>query len=155
MTNIQLSPHFSLDELCKSQQAERSGINNTVEDTGILKNLEMLCLHVLEPIRLHYGIPFTPSSGYRSVDLNHAIGGAVTSQHSKGEAADIEIPGVTNFDLATWISQNIQFDQLILEFYKPGQPGSGWVHVSFSQKLLRHSILTTSDGRVYQQGLIK
>jgi len=72
--------------------------------------------------------PVIISSGYRSKELNAAIGGSVTSQHSIGEAADFEVPGLDNKKLADWIKDNLKFDQLILEFYKDGDPNSGWVH---------------------------
>ena len=81
-------------------------------------------------MREHFGKPVAISSGYRSPELCEAIGSSAKSQHAKGEAADFEIPGVDNMQLAMWISKNTKFDQLILEYYEPGDPNSGWVHCS-------------------------
>ena len=127
---MQLSDHFSLRELTKSQTAERQGIANEPDDEAV-ENLIMLCDVILEPVRNHYGTPFTPSSGYRCLELNRAIGSSDTSQHTTGEAVDFEVPGVPNKDLALWVKDNCTFDQLILEFYKDDDPTSGWVHCSY------------------------
>ena len=127
---MQLSTHFSLEELTKSQTGGRLGINN--EPTALhMKALKALCDKVLEPVRAHYGRPVVINSGYRGKTLNEAVGGAASSQHCNGEAADIEVPGVANADLAKWIEANLTYDQLILECYKRGVPDSGWVHVSY------------------------
>jgi len=85
---------------------------------------------VLEPVREHYGIPFIPSSGYRCLELNRAIGSSDRSQHTTGEAVDFEVPGISNKEVALWVKENCQFDQLILEFFKEADPSSGWVHCS-------------------------
>src|SRR5690606_32172476 len=97
-----------------------------------------------------------PSSGYRSHALNVAIGGSKSSQHCRGEAADFEVPGVPNRTLARWIEKRLEFDQLILEFYRAEVPGSGWVHCSYvaPPRICRREVLTTSDGRSYQRGLL-
>ena len=126
---MRLSKNFTLAEFTKSQTAERKGIDNTPSDNHI-ESMELLCNEVLEPIRYHFDKPIMINSGYRSVDLCEAIGSKATSQHAKGEAADIEIPGVDNLDIAIFIMDNLDFDQLILECYT-GEPSSGWVHVSF------------------------
>jgi hypothetical protein len=90
--------------------------------------------------------------------LNVAVGGSSRSQHCKGEAVDIECPGTPNADIAEWIVSNLDFDQIILEFYTPGIPDSGWVHVSYvSEDDNRKSILTAlkENGKtVYKEGLI-
>jgi hypothetical protein len=125
-----LSPHFTLREFVKSQTALRRGIGNNPDDTEI-KNLIALCENVLEPVREHFKKPVRINSGFRSPDLNSAIGGSKTSQHMTGEAADFEISGVDNLEIAKWIRDQLDFDQLILEFYEPGIPSSGWVHVSY------------------------
>jgi zinc D-Ala-D-Ala carboxypeptidase len=127
---MKLSEHFSLSELTKSGTAARKGIDNTPGETEI-KNLVLLCDTVLEPIREHFEIPFVPSSGFRCLELNRAIGSADTSQHVMGKAVDFEIPGIDNQHVAWWIQANCIFDQLILEFYKEDEPSSGWVHCSF------------------------
>jgi hypothetical protein len=73
------------------------------------------------------------------------VGGSSRSQHCKGEAADIEVPGTPNAELAEWIRDNLEFDQLILEFYTSGVPDSGWVHVSYkTDGTNRKSILTAT-----------
>ena len=104
-------------------------------------------------MRRKFAMPFAPNSGYRSVELNKAIGGSVTSQHTLGEAVDIELPGVSNYDLAVWIAANLYFDQLILEDYTPGKPNSGWVHVSLKAFDNRTNVLTYTKGR-YITGLM-
>ena len=125
-----LSTHFSLKELTRSQTAERKGIKNQPNDREI-ENLKLGCENILEPVREHYGIPFTPSSGFRSFELNKAIGSSSKSQHITGKAVDFEIPGVPNMEVALWIKEHLDYDQLLLEFYKEKIPDSGWVHCSY------------------------
>ena len=124
---MKLSNNFSLAEMTKSQTATRKGIDNK-PSTEHIENLIHLAETVLQPVREHFGKSVVISSGYRSPELCEAIGSSSKSQHAKGEAADFEIQGVDNMQLATWISKNTIFDQLILEFYEPGDPNSGWVH---------------------------
>lgn len=127
---MRLSRNFQLSEFLVSQTAARRGIDNT-PSSEIIARLEALCRHVLQPLRDHYLRPVTISSGYRSPALNRAIGGASSSQHCRGEAADFEIPGISNVEVARWMQASLNYDQLILEFYTPGDPNSGWVHVSW------------------------
>lgn len=149
-----LSEHFHLSEFTSSQEAVRKGIQNNPSEEEI-RNLENLCINVLELVRAEFG-PVRISSGYRCVRLNTAIGGAKSSQHLYGLAADIEIPGVDNCDLAAWIANTLQFDQLILEFHiHEDGPNSGWVHVSYSDNN-RGEVLTANKVRgrtVYTPGL--
>ena len=108
-------------------------------------------------IRDHFGVTVI-NSGKRGPSLNEAVGGSSKSQHCKGEAVDIECPGTSNYAVANWIEQNLDFDQLILEFYTPGIPDSGWVHVSYKSEGNRKSILTAmkENGKtVYKPGLIE
>jgi len=128
---MKLSANFELAELTKSQVAERKSIPNNPSPDQI-DNLKSLCINVLQPIRSEFDKPVIISSGFRSAELCIAIGSKPTSQHAEGKAADLEIPGVDNMELAMWIKNNLNFDQLILEFYKDGQPNSGWVHVSWN-----------------------
>jgi len=128
---MKLTENFSLQEMIKSQTAERKGINNKPDDPAVITNLQTLCEKVLQPVRDHYGRPVVINSGYRGPKLNKAIGSSSKSQHTKGQAADIEIPGVSNKELAEYIRDNLEFDQLILEFYNGVDPSSGWVHVSY------------------------
>jgi len=127
---MKLSPHCALSEFVSSQTAARRGIDNT-PPADVIARLQLLCQHVLEPVRQRFGKPVVISSGYRSPALNRAVGGSATSQHVKGEAADFEIPGLSNVEVARWMERKLNYDQLILEFYTPGQPNSGWVHVSW------------------------
>ena len=116
--------------MCKSQIAIRKGFTNNPSETQT-ENLRILCERVLQPVRDHFGKPVTVNSGYRCPKLNKAIGSSSKSQHTKGLAADIEIPGVSNKELAEYIESKLPFDQLILEFYNGVDPSSGWVHVSY------------------------
>jgi len=127
---MKLSANFNLSELTKSQTAERRGIPNN-PSPGQIDNLKELCMNVLQPIRSNFDKPVIVSSGYRSAEVCVAIGSSITSQHTEGKAADIEVPGIDNKELAEWIRHNLEYDQLILEFYKDGEPDSGWVHVSY------------------------
>jgi len=147
---MKLSANFQLSELVKSQIAERKGISNNPSPTQI-DNLKALCVNVLQPIRSHFDAPVLISSGYRSGELCIAIGSKPTSQHAEGKAADIEVYGVDNKELAEWIRDNLEFDQLILEFYRDGEPDSGWVHLSWSSGENRNQVLRAArdeDGRV-------
>jgi len=130
---MNLTKNFSLKELTASQTAERKGINNT-PSTEHQENLKSLCTHVLQPIRDHFSRVVSVSSGYRSPELCTAIGSKTTSQHAKGEAADFEIYGLSNKELADWINENLEYDQLILEYWKEEDPNSGWVHCSYKSE---------------------
>lgn len=149
---MKLSEHFSLSEMTKSQAAERKNIDNT-PDTEQLESLKALCTNVLEYIRIHYNKSITINSGFRSKKLNTLIGGSKNSQHTKGQAADIEISGVDNLDLAVWIANNLNFDQLICEFYTPGIPDSGWVHVSWNNTGSQRKQVLTVDKNGTKSGL--
>lgn len=152
-----LSDHFTLEELTKSSTASRLSIKNRPNMEASF-NLRALCEDVLEPIRVHYNIPFSPSSGYRSKELNKAIGGSSDSQHCEGKAVDFEIPGVDNLDVAVYIiSSGIPFDQLILEYYKHDVPNSGWVHISlhypFAGEPSNRKEVLTFDGNSYSKDI--
>lgn len=148
---MRLSANFTLRELTRSTTASRQGIDNNPSDFEIHK-LTDLCVAVLQPVRDHFGV-VTVNSGYRSPLLNVAIGGSTSSQHMKGEAADIEV-GADNLVLAHWIADNLDYDQLISECYVPGEPASGWVHVSFrSDGKNRKENLTFNRGEGYSPGL--
>ena len=148
---MKLSEHFSLSEFPNSQTAARRRIDNT-PPPAVIRALTDWCQHIGEPVRRQFG-PVKISSGYRSPALNRAVGGSKTSQHVLGQAADIECPGVPNGELARWISRNTDFDQLILEFYTPGQPSSGWVHVSWRPIDRRRQTLTAA--RVRTLGVLR
>ena len=162
---MNLSPNFTLAELTKSATADRLEIDNSLiegheQDTRIIVNLSHLAERILQPIRENYSIPFSPSSGYRCPELEEVLCAPAIKrylaersdrtlgmylekkQHPKGQAADFEIPGVRNLLLARWIERHLDFDQLILEFYKPTDPTAGWVHVSYDRLGNRKEVLT-------------
>ena len=136
---MNLTRNFTLSELTKSDTAIRKGIDNNPNADQIEK-LKALCENILQPIRDHFGrVKFT--SGFRSPELCLAITSSINSQHAKAEAADFECPGVDNAELADWIHKNLPYDQLILEFYTPGEPNSGWIHCSWIEGTPRASYL--------------
>jgi len=121
---MKLSEHFDLSEFTVSQEAVRKGIDNVATDS-IIECLRDLCTHILEPIRDLAGKPLSITSGYRSPGLNAAIGGSITSQHCKGEAADFHAQGYTTEELFQLVkSSNIPYDQLLQEY-------GSWIHVSY------------------------
>jgi len=133
---MKLTANITLDELTKSQVSERKGINNNPNPQQI-ENIKALAVNVLQPIRSHFDKPLIISSGFRCAELCIAIGSSVNSQHVADDgaaAADFEIPGVDNLDLAIWIKSNLDIDQGILEFYREGEPTSGWIHCSYAKE---------------------
>ena len=153
---MKLTANFTLSEMSKSETALRYSMANEPSETEI-GNLRLLCEEVLQPVRDFYGMGVKVNSGYRHPLVNAKVGGSATSDHCKGYAADIEIPGIANADLAEWIKNNSKFRQLILEFYTPGVPDSGWVHVSYVPEDLKMQVLTASkqNGKtVYLPGLV-
>jgi len=145
---MKLTENFTLKELTKSDTAIRKGISNE-PNTDEIEKLKLLCETILQPVRDKFG-PVNVTSGYRSPELCQAIGSSVNSQHTKAEAVDFEVEGVDNADVAYWIKDNIpNWDQMILEFYTPGQPNSGWIHCSITSKLERKQFLSAykEDGK--------
>ena len=152
---MNLTNNFTLQELVKSETALRRGLDNT-PTVEVVERLKLLAEQVLQPVRNHYGKGVKVNSGYRAPEVNAAVGGSANSDHLTGCAADIEIPGVTNYKLAQWIEANLPYTQLILEFYTQGIPDSGWVHVSYDPKNLKKQSLTAvkREGKtVYLPGL--
>jgi hypothetical protein len=141
---MRLSPHFTFLESYKSQTAERNDIDNT-PPVELVPRLITVATKILEPVRAHFGKPFSPSSWYRCLDLNRKLLSKDTSQHVKAQAVDFEVPGITNYKLAEWCRDNLTFDQLILEFYTPGKSESGWVHCSIVEGENRGQILTINS----------
>ena len=148
---MQLSKNFSLSEMTKSDTAARKGIDNTPTETH-KENMKLLVDKVLQPVRDHFAKSVRVTSGYRSEELCEAIGSSKTSQHAKGEAADFEMFGVDNKELAKYIKNNLVFDQLILEFYNPDDPSSGWVHCSYNKEENRKQSLLY-NGKDYTEWL--
>ena len=151
---MNLTRNFSLLELTKSDTAMRKGIDNNPNADQVEK-LKALCENILQPVRDHFG-RVKVTSGFRSVELCTAIGSSANSQHAKAEAADFECPGVDNAELADWIHKNLPYDQLILEFYTPGEPNSGWIHCSWIDGTPRASRLWAyrSEGKTKYKPII-
>lgn len=128
---MKLSEHLELSEVIRSESAKRRGISNMPTEEHI-KNLKLIAEKVFEPIRANFRQPIRISSGYRSQSLNAAIGGATRSQHSTGEALDIDMDGtaLSNKEIFNFIKDKLSFDQLIWEFGTDNNPD--WVHVSYS-----------------------
>jgi len=117
---MDLTRNFTLQELIKSDTAIRKGIDNNPNADQIEK-LKLLCEKILQPVRDHFG-RVKVTSGFRSPQLCTAIGSSINSQHSRAEAADFECVGVDNAELADWIHRELDWDQLIVEYYVPGEP---------------------------------
>jgi zinc D-Ala-D-Ala carboxypeptidase len=153
---MNLTTNFTLAEMTKSETALRHDIPNEPGEAEIAA-LKLLCEKVLQPVRDHFGRGVKVNSGFRHPEVNAKVGGSKTSDHCRGQAADIEIPGIPNAELAEWIKDNLEFRQLILEYYQIGVPDSGWVHVSYVAEDNKKQVLTATkqNGKtVYLQGLI-
>ena len=151
---MELSRNFTLSELTKSDTAIRKGINNNPNAEQIEK-LKSLCENILQPVRDHFG-RVKVTSGFRSPELCLAIGSSSNSHHARAEAADFECVGVDNAELADWIKRELPYDQLILEFYTPGEPNSGWIHCSYIEGTPRASYLHAfrSEGKTKYKPII-
>ena len=131
-----ISTNFTLQELVYSPTAIHAGIDQEEHlDHNAVSRITSLVIKVLQPIRDHFNHVVTISSGYRNEILSRKIGSSSNSQHCKGEAADFEIFGTPNNEVSDWIKENLMFDQLILEYFEPGQPNSGWIHVSYVKEI--------------------
>ena len=153
---MNLTKNFTLSEMTKSDTALRLGLENEPDEQQ-LAALQTLCEKVLQPIRDYFGMGVKVNSALRTLPVNRAIGSSDNSHHVRGMAADIEIPSIPNAELAEWIVENLDFTQVILEFYTPGIRDSGWVHVSYVPEDLRKQVLTAmkENGKtVYKPGLI-
>jgi len=153
---MNLTENVSLKELTKSESATRFGISNEPTEEA-LSNLQKLATHILQPVRDHFGKPLIITSGYRSPELCVKIGSTTTSQHTKGQASDFEIGGIANKDLSDWIHQNLDYDQLILDFWKPEDATSGWVHCSYKgegQNRKQYLRAFTENGRTKYEPMI-
>lgn len=124
---MKISEHITLEEAIRSDAADKLGISN-MPDAFQLEAMKLLAEKVFEPAREYMNEPLIVSSFYRSKSVNAYIGGAATSQHTKGEAIDIKCSD--NLKLFKFIKDNLEYDQLINEFPNVlGQPS--WVHVSY------------------------
>jgi len=152
---MKLTANFTLNELTQSETALRKGLDNAPTQ-DVISALQTLAVNVLQPVREHYGRGVKVNSGYRSPEVNASVGGSKTSDHCKGQAADIEIPGVPNKELALYIRDNLEYTQLILEAYTEGVPDSGWVHVSYDPANLKKQVMTAKfvNGKaIYSNGI--
>ena len=147
---MNISTHFTLDQLCVAdkQRLTRLGLRTNWPGKGEQDRLTELANTLLEPIWDKYpGIAV--SSGYRSIAYNTDLKGSASSQHCKGEAADFEVPGISNAHLFAWIvlESGLKWGQLILEF--PGkEPADGWVHISLPSKTNSMKIMKATVVRV-------
>ncbi len=138
--------YFTIDELSASTEARKMGIDNTPTPEAA-KNLTALVEAVLDPLRVKYGRPIHVSSGYRCPRLNKAVGGAATSQHVKGEAADIYVTRPKEMaELFALIYYTLPFDQLIWE--RGDDEAPAWIHVSYRDGDNRRECLRY-DGKKY------
>lgn len=149
---MKLSKNLTLQECTKSLTAKRLGINNQ-PDEQVIENLKAIANNIFQPARDHFKSPLYVSSGYRSKELNKAIGGSKNSQHMSGCALDLDADvfrGFTNGELFQYIKDSLEFDQLIWEFGDGDSPD--WVHVSFNPyDTNRHRVLKSfrqADGSV-------
>ena len=151
---MNLTRNFSLLELTKSDTAIRRGIDNNPNADQVEK-LKALCENILQPIRDHCG-RVKVTSGFRSPELCTAIGSSINSQHARAEAADFVVICVDNAELSDWIHKNLDYDQLICEFYTPGEPNSGWIHCSYVPEGRRASYLWAykSEGKTKYKPII-
>ena len=161
-----IAPNFKFYELTRSETAERRNIDNAFEELEPLQSAVYLCRSVLQPVRDQFG-RFSPNSVYRGQELERALkkkrkDWISKSQHTQGRACDIEIPGVPTIDLAKWVSDNLEYDQVICECYNAAKgPNSGWVHVSIvppglgnnRAKLLSYVMDEDQGKYVYVNGL--
>lgn len=161
---MKISKYFTLEEVEKSERALRLGIDNSATEI-VIANATGVAVNVMDKVREHFWRPISPTSWYRSPEVDAAIRSKEIyelwkagrwkpkSQHCDGAAVDFEIGGVPNPEVAQWIADHLEFDQLILEFFS-GPPNSGWIHVSFVvDRDNRQEMLTTADGITYQSGL--
>jgi zinc D-Ala-D-Ala carboxypeptidase len=149
---MRLSKHFTLEEMTKSMTAARKGIDNT-PGSGEIHNLTEVCYNILEPLRANLT---SQLQSHQAIDPKLCVKPSAAkkqSQHAKGQAVDLEIMAVPNIKIAYWIEANCDFDQLILEYYKPDDGQAGWVHVSYNEKGANRKQVLTFDGKKYENGL--
>jgi len=139
---MKLSKNLSLSEVVKSATAIKRGISNQPTKQH-LQNLIKLAENVFQPLRDYIDKPIRVSSGYRSKELNKLIGGASRSQHSKGEALDLDNDRETNILMFNYIKDNLDFDQLINE------QDYSWIHVSYREGSNRKQVLNMVNGKYF------
>jgi hypothetical protein len=132
---MNLSKHVTIQEFCYSPTAIKKGIHNVMNSIEV-HNAIQLCENVFEPIRKHLNVPIKITSGFRCEQLNKLIGGANGSQHTKGEAFDLDITDRKVFD---WIIDNIEVDQAIFEYGDDNN--ANWFHISYRKGNNRNQFL--------------
>lgn len=148
--NIQrLSVHFTLAELTRTD----TKLKNTTDSPVIISNLQTVCTHILEPVRKHFGKKLIIHSGYRGPAVNKAVGGSEYSQHCRGEAVDFHVCEHSVHEVANWIAENLDFDQLILENFVPNVAYSGWVHCSFGKRMRNQTLTKFKGSKKYYPGI--
>lgn len=153
---MKISNHLTLDECTKSAQADKLGIVNNNPNLSVVENLKLLAEKVFEPIREHFKQPIIVSSAFRSLNLNQAVKGSITSQHCSGQAMDIDMGDTgkpSNKEIFDYIKNNLEFDQLIWEFGTSKNPS--WVHVSYTDGKNRKQILKSvkTNGKTHYENL--
>lgn len=150
--DTQISANYKLRELVVTS---RVPIEENMPNDQEISKLKLLAEKILEPLISYYGRKPTINSCFRSEKVNKLVGGSQTSQHRTGEAVDLEFPGISNYELSTYISENLVFDQLILEFHQKEDPSSGWVHVSYrASPRLQLLTINSKTGNKFKGGLI-
>lgn len=161
-----VSANFRFCELTRSETASRLRIDNSFSGPRELRAAVFLCRNVLEPVRDEFG-RYSPNSVFRCQELERALkkkraDWISKSQHTLGQACDIEIPGMPTLELAAWVTRHLAYDQVICECYDPAQgPNSGWVHVSIvppgygeNRQLALSYVVDPATGKyVYVNGL--
>lgn len=150
---MQLSKNVSLKDMIYSETAEQQNIEN-IPSEAVIDALKDLCEHILEPVFKQFGGVLDITSGYRCEALNALISDEEDSQHCLGEAVDFGIIDTDIYDIATWIKDNLEFDQLILEEYNPSNLNKGWVHCSYTKRYPNRGNIKTFDGSEYHEGLL-
>jgi hypothetical protein len=144
MNNPKISQNFTYAEVIKSNVAVKLQMDNSVPDE-LLPKIKLVADNILEKVRENFGKPIAINSWYRCQALNQIISNNPNSQHTKGEAVDFIVTGISNMIIAEYIRDNLDFDQLILE--------RSWIHCSYVANGNRKNVLRTIDGRIYENGL--
>ena len=145
-----LSKHFTLAELTRTS----SGLPNEPASSQVIESLRTICTHILEPVRAHFDRPVMIHSGYRSLAVNTAVGGSPSSDHLLGEAVDFHVSGFTVYEAAIWISENLDYHQVILENFVPGIKTSGWVHCAYRRVNKDQRLTKFKGSKKYYAGII-
>jgi zinc D-Ala-D-Ala carboxypeptidase len=139
---MKISEHLTLEECTRSETATKLGIVNNNPNLSVIENMKLLAEKVFEPIRNNFKQPILVSSVFRSLGLNNALKGSITSQHCSGQAMDIDMGDAgkpSNKEIFDYIKKNLEFDQLIWEFGTKTNPS--WVHVSYTNGKNRKQVL--------------